>query len=152
MPTRQVLCTCRDCKQFWMYTDDQGVERPGRMLAPGRVVIHKQKEQYAALFKQTEGEGRDGSPLSPEATVLFATISDKSRPRFEESVAVRPRDTDVNAVSSMSLPRVFTAHVIVRYSRMSKTMIQAIPMKGSALSPLRALRRPQSSQRLVLLV
>lgn len=88
MAPRKYPCTCRKCKTFWTYRDEHGAEHPGRMRDRKIVQRHKRRDRYEA----TRAQKSDATTLTPEATVLLATISNQVSPMFQESVAVRPRD------------------------------------------------------------
>ncbi len=100
MPSPDQPCTCTQCKAFWTYTDAQGVEHPGRMRHPKLVKRHKQRDQWQALSEERAASGGQGPPLSAQATVLLATMTDHNAPPFHESVAVRPRDEESDVESN----------------------------------------------------
>ena len=78
-------CSCKDCKSF-RYLDENGHEQMGRLLDPKMLTCHAQREKHAAIHQ-------------PGTTLLLATISDDPRPRFAESMAVRPRDHQDDAAA-----------------------------------------------------
>lgn len=88
MASGKIPCTCRQCKAFWTYKDEHGVEHPGQLKDRKTVKRHKRRDNYEANLAQKNGD----KALTPETVVLLATMSDPDSLNFQESVAVRPRD------------------------------------------------------------
>ncbi len=107
MAPQKQPCTCTECKLYWTYIDDYGVERPGQPRDK-KVIKHRKRRD---LYYGDHAQDTHRAPLSPESTVLLATMSDIfNKFAFEESVAVHTRDGVSHDEVSSTLERRLCAH------------------------------------------